>query len=71
MHHEVIKNDTPPIAKIIFVKNVRDKVFCGIIFFDYAENMKKIIGAVWKLPAKLHSQSSPFPPNLGWIDCVI
>ena len=27
----------------------------------YAENMKKIVGAVWELPAKQLSQSSPFP----------
>ena len=25
----------------------------------YAENMKKIVGAIWELPAKQHSQSSP------------
>ena len=29
--------------------------------------MKKIVGAVWKLLAKQHSQSSPFSPKLGWI----
>ena len=33
--------------------------------------MKKIVGAVWKLPAKQHSQSSPFSPKLGWIGCAI
>ena len=33
--------------------------------------MKKILGAVWKLPAKYHSQSSPFSPKLGWIGCAI
>ena len=33
--------------------------------------MKKIMGAVWKLPAKQHSQSSPFSPKLGWIGCAI
>jgi hypothetical protein len=33
----------------------------------YAENMKKIMGAVWELPAKQHSQSSPFPLKLGLI----
>jgi hypothetical protein len=38
---------------------------------NYAENMKKIMGAVWELPAKYHSRSSPFPPKLGWIGCVI
>ena len=33
--------------------------------------MKKIEGAVWESPAKQHSQSSPFPPKLGWIGCAI
>ena len=32
----------------------------------YPENLKKIVGAIWKLPAKQHSQSSPFPLKLGW-----
>ena len=31
----------------------------------YPENLKKIVGAVWELPAKQHSQSSPFPLKLG------
>jgi hypothetical protein len=31
----------------------------------YAENMKKIVGSVWELPAKQHSQSSPFLLKLG------
>ena len=26
----------------------------------YPENLKKIVGAIWELPAKQHSQSSPF-----------
>ena len=52
---------TPPIVKIICVKYARAKVFCGIFFIKkkYAENMKKIIGAVRELPAKYH------PPILG------
>ena len=33
--------------------------------------MKKIVGAVWKLPAKQRSQSSPFSPKFGWIGCTI
>ena len=37
----------------------------------YPENLKKIVGAVWELPAKYHSQSSPFPPKSGWIGCAI
>ena len=36
-----------------------------------AENMKKIVGAVCELPAKQHSQSSPFPLKFGWIGCAI
>ena len=30
-----------------------------IILKRYTENMKKIVGALWELPAKYHSQSSP------------
>ena len=30
-----------------------------IVNKTYAENMKKIVGAVWELPAKQHSQFSP------------
>jgi hypothetical protein len=29
------------------------------------------VGAVWELPAKQHSQSSPFPLKLGWISSAI
>ena len=36
-----------------------------IVNKTYAENMKKIVGAVWELPTKQHSQSSPFPLKLG------
>ena len=35
---------------------------------NYAENMKKIVGAVWDLPTKQHSQYGPFPQKL---DCAI
>ena len=35
------------------------------------KNVKKIVGAVWKLPDKQHSQSSQFLPKLGWIGCAI
>ena len=38
-----------------------------IIKKRYPENLKKNVGAVWELPAKLHSQSSHFPLKLGWI----
>ena len=37
----------------------------------YPENLKKIVDAIWELPAKYHSQSSPFPLKLGWIGCAI
>ena len=37
----------------------------------YPENWKTIVGAVWELPAKWHSQSSLFPLKLGWIGCAI
>ena len=40
-------------------------VFHEIVNKTYAENMKKIVGAVWELLAKQHSQSSPFPLKLG------
>ena len=48
---------TPPIAEILCVKNVRAIVVCGflikyIVYKNYSENMKKIMGAVWELPAK-------------------
>ena len=32
---------------------------------------KKILGAVQKLPAKQHSQSSPIWVKMGWIGCAI
>ena len=35
------------------------------------ENEKKILGAVKKLPAKQHSQSSPIWVKMGWIGCAI
>ena len=41
---------TPPIAEIIWVKNVRAIVVCGFLikWFEkkYPENLKKIVGAV-------------------------
>ena len=36
----------------------------------WEHTMKKIVGVVWELPAKYHSQSSPFPLKLGWIGCA-
>jgi hypothetical protein len=42
--------NTPPNSEIICGQNVGTKVVCGIIFFflkeSYAENLKKIVGAV-------------------------
>ena len=46
---------TPPIAEIIYIKNVGAIVVCGFLIKKikkYPENMKKIVGAVWELPAK-------------------
>ena len=48
---------TPPIPEIIWVKNVRAIVarlwvLHEIIKKIYPENLKKILGAVWELPAK-------------------
>ena len=46
---------TPPIAEILCVKKVRAFVVCGFLLKllkKYAENMKKIVGAVWELPSK-------------------
>ena len=46
---------TPPIAEIIWVKNVWAIVVCGfteIMKKVYPANLKKIVGAVWELPAK-------------------
>ena len=37
----------------------------------YPENLKKIVGAVWELPTKQHSQFSPIRVKMGWIGCVI
>ena len=37
----------------------------------YPENLKKIVGAVWELPAKYHSQSSQTWVEMGWIGCAI
>ena len=46
---------TPSIAEILCVKNVRAFVVCGFLmkyfFKKYAKNMKKILGAIWELPA--------------------
>ena len=46
---------TPPTAEILSDKNVRAYLVCGFLmksFKTYSEIMKKIVGAVWKLPAK-------------------
>ena len=33
--------------------------------------MKKIMGAIWELPTKQHSQFNPFSPNLGWAGLAV
>ena len=44
---------TPSISEIIWVKNVRAiVVFNEIIKKICPKNLKKIVGAVWELPAK-------------------
>ena len=32
---------------------------------------KTIVGAIWHLPAKSHSQSGLIQPKMGWIGCAI
>ena len=56
MQFNLVSN-TPPIAEIIWVKNVRAIVVCGflmkyVIKKIYPDSLKKIVGAVWELPAK-------------------
>ena len=50
---------TPPIAEILCVKNGRSIVVCGFLMKSnkkrYPANLKKIVGALWELPAKLDS----------------
>ena len=49
------KQITPSIPEIIWVKNVRAIEVCGFLMKSlkkYPENLKKIVGAVWELPAK-------------------
>ena len=44
-----IREHTPSNSEMICGQNVGTKVVCGIIFFikeSYAENLKKIVGAV-------------------------
>ena len=50
-----------------------DKVIFDIPFMtlSHAESLKKILGAVWELPAKKHSQSSQTWVEMGWIGCAI
>ena len=48
-------NFTPSISEIIWVRNVRAIVVCGFFMKSlktYPENLKKIVGAVWELPAR-------------------
>ena len=46
-------------------------VLLELVNKTYAENMKQIVGAIWELPAKQLSQSSPFSLKLGGIGCAI
>ena len=47
--------NTLPTAEILSGKNARAFLVCGFLMKSfkkkYPENMKKIVGAVWKLPA--------------------
>ena len=43
---------TLPTAEILNGQNVRAFLVCGFLIKKNPENMKKIVGAVWKLPAK-------------------
>ena len=47
---------TQSIPELIWVKNVRAILACGFLMKflkkTYPENLKKIMGAVWELPAK-------------------
>ena len=49
-------HSTLPTAEILSGKNAREFLVCGFLMKSfkkkYPENMKKIVGAVWKLPAK-------------------
>ena len=38
---------------------------------QYAESLKKTVGAFWELPAKEHSQSSQPYVEMGWMGYVI
>ena len=59
---------TLPKAEILSGKNARVFLVGGFSMKSskkYPENMKKIMGAVWKLPAKQHCQSSQFSTKLS------
>ena len=60
---------TLPTPEILSGKNARPFLVCGFLMKSFKKSIlklwKKIVGAVWKLPTKLHSQSSPFSPKLG------
>ena len=51
----LLLRNTLPTAEILSGKNARVFLVCGFLmksFKKYPENMKKIVGAGWKLPAK-------------------
>ena len=61
---------TPPIAKILCVKNGRTIVVFFIIKKIYTESLKKIVGAVWELPAKGQKKLT-FPPKNENMNCTL
>ena len=61
---------TLPTAEILSRKNARAFLVCGFLMNEiiqkkYHENMKKIVGAVWKLPAN----PAHFHPN--WAELAV
>ena len=51
-----LMSDTLPTGETLSGKNARAFLVCGFLMKSfkniYPENMKKIVGAIWKLPAK-------------------
>ena len=51
----MITSNTLPTAEIVIGKNAQAFLVCGFLMKSikkYPKNMKKIVGANWKLPAK-------------------
>ena len=70
-----VSASTVPIADILSGKNVRAWVSMVLYLKKLIKikilKRKNILGAVSKLPAKKHSQSSPIWVKIGWIGCAI